>query len=57
MKETTQQREYSTDCTLYLALELSQKKWKLGFTASLGQKAWKRNWQESGLGCQRGVDC
>jgi transposase len=23
-------------------LELSQKKWKLGFTASLGQKAWKR---------------
>jgi transposase len=42
MKETTQQREYSTDCTLYLALELSQKKWKLGFTASLGQKAWKR---------------
>jgi transposase len=42
MKETTQQREYSTDSTLYLAFELSQKKWKLGFTVSLGQKAWKR---------------
>lgn len=42
MKETTQQRKYSTDCTLYLALELSEKKWKLGFTVSLGEKAWKR---------------
>ena len=42
MKETTHQREYSTKSTLYLALELSQKKWKLGFSVSLGQEAWKR---------------
>lgn len=42
MSETTQQTEYSTLSTLYLAFELSQKKWKLGFTASLGQEPWKR---------------
>jgi len=42
VKETTHQTEYSTKSTLYLALELSQKKWKLGFSVSLGQEAWKR---------------
>ena len=42
MKETTHQTEYSTKSTLYLALELSQEKWKLGFSISLGQEAWKR---------------
>jgi hypothetical protein len=42
MKETTHQTEYSTLSTLYLAFELSQKKWKLGFSVGLGQEAWKR---------------
>jgi transposase len=42
MNETTQQTEYSTLSTLYLAFELSQKKWKLGFSVSLGQEPWKR---------------
>jgi transposase len=42
MKETTHQTEYSTNSTLYLAFELSQKKWKLGFSVSLGQEPWKR---------------
>lgn len=42
MNETTHPTEYSTLSTLYLAFELSQKKWKLGFTVSLGQEPWKR---------------
>jgi transposase len=42
MKETTHQTEYSTLSTLYLAFELSQKQWKLGFSVGLGQEAWKR---------------
>lgn len=37
MNETTQ-TQYSTFPTLYLAFELGNKKWKLGFTIGLGQK-------------------
>jgi transposase len=39
---TTLEREYSTNSTLYLALELSEAKWKLGFTCELRQKPWIR---------------
>ena len=42
MNETTQ-TQYSTFSTLYLAFELSNKKWKLGFTIGLGQKPRERN--------------
>lgn len=42
MNETTLRTDYSTSETLYLAFELSQEKWKLGFTAGMGQKAWRR---------------
>jgi len=41
MKETTQD-QYSTFPTLYLAFELSNKKWKLGFTIGLGQSPRER---------------
>ena len=41
MNETTQ-AQYSTFSTLYLAFELSNKKWKLGFTIGLGQKPRER---------------
>ncbi len=41
MKETTQD-QYSTFPTLYLAFELSNKKWKLGFTTGLGQNPRER---------------
>jgi len=37
MNETTQ-AQYSTLPTLYIALELSNRKWKLGFTVGLGQR-------------------
>jgi transposase len=42
MNETTLRTDYSTSETLYLAFELSQEKWKLGFRAGMGQKAWRR---------------
>lgn len=42
MKETTCKTKYSTLCTLYLAFELSDKKWKLGFTIGLGQRPRER---------------
>lgn len=41
MNETTQ-TQYSTFSTLYLAFELSNKKWKLGFTIGLGQNPRER---------------
>jgi transposase len=41
MNETTQQ-QYSTFPTLYMAFELSQQKWKLGFTIGLGQSPRRR---------------
>ena len=42
MNETTQ-AQYSTLPTLYIAFELSNTKWKLGFTIGLGQKPRERN--------------
>jgi len=39
---TTLETEYSTNSALYLALDLSEAKWKLGFTNGLGQKPWIR---------------
>jgi transposase len=42
MKETTHQTQDSTNSTLCLAFELSQKKWKLGFSVRLGQVPWRR---------------
>ena len=42
MNETTQS-QYSTLPTLYIAFELSNKKWKLGFTIGLGQKPRERS--------------
>ena len=41
MNETTQ-TQYSTFSVLYLAFELSNAKWKLGFTIGLGQKPRER---------------
>lgn len=38
-KKTTQQQCTETSSVLYLAFELSNKKWKLGFSIGLGQKA------------------
>jgi transposase len=42
VNETTVSTDYSTADTLYLAFELGQEKWKLGFTAGVGQRVWKR---------------
>ena len=42
MNEATVRTEYSTSDALYLAFELGQKQWKLGFTSGMGQKVWKR---------------
>jgi len=39
---TTLETEYSTNSTLYLALDLSEAKWKLGFSNGLGSKPWIR---------------
>ena len=39
---TTLETEYSTNSALYLALDLSDAKWKLGFTCALRQKPWIR---------------
>jgi transposase len=42
MEQTIRQKEYSTRPTLYLAFELSNQDWKLGFTVGLGQPARQR---------------
>jgi transposase len=42
MKQTIRQEKYSTQPTLYLAFELSNQEWKLGFTVGLGQPARQR---------------
>jgi transposase len=42
MDETTRSREYSTFPTLYLAFELGNKTWRLGFSIGLGQRPRER---------------
>ena len=42
MNETTRGTRYSTFSTLYLAFELGNEKWKLGFTIGLGQSPRRR---------------
>ena len=42
MKQTIRQEKHSTPATLYLAFELSNQEWKLGFTVGLGQPARQR---------------
>ena len=42
MKQTIHPEKYSTQATLYLAFELSNQEWKLGFTVGLGQPARQR---------------
>lgn len=42
MKQAIRQEKYSTHPTLYLAFELSNQEWKLGFTVGLGQPARQR---------------
>lgn len=42
MNETTYRREYSTLSNLYLAFELGNKEWKLGFTIGQGQSPRRR---------------
>ena len=42
MKQTIRPEKYSTHPTLYLAFELSNQEWKLGFTVGLGQHARQR---------------
>ena len=37
MKQTIRTKDYTTQPTLYLAFELSDQDWKLGFTVGLGQ--------------------
>lgn len=43
MKEATQRKECSTELPLYLAFELSESKWKLGFSIGLGQSPRRRS--------------
>lgn len=43
MKEATQRMEYTTEPVLYLAFELGNAKWKLGFSIGLAQKARRRS--------------
>ena len=38
MNETTHGIQYTTDSALYLAFELGNAEWKLGFTVGLGQE-------------------
>jgi transposase len=40
--EATRQTEYTTEQSLYLAFELADKTWKLGFSIGLGQKPRRR---------------
>ena len=42
MSETPRRTEYTTDSALYLALELGEAKWNLGFSTGLGQKPRRR---------------
>lgn len=42
MNETTRSTDYNTFSTLYLAFELGNEKWKLGFTIGLGQRPRER---------------
>jgi len=42
MNETTLRMADNTLSTLYLAFELSNKKWRLGFTIRLGQRPRER---------------
>ena len=42
MKEANRGIEYTTEPSLYLAFELSKKKWKLGFSTGLGQHPRRR---------------
>lgn len=42
MKEETQRMEYTTEPVLYLAFELGNAKWKLGFSIGLAQKPRRR---------------
>jgi transposase len=42
MEEATRKTEYTTEACLYLAFELADKKWKLGFSIGLGQKPRRR---------------
>ncbi len=42
MRETTRRVESNTLSTLYLAFELSNKKWRLGFTIGLGRRPRER---------------
>ena len=39
----TPKTEYSTEKTLYMAMELSQDKWKLGFSTGMGREPRLRN--------------
>jgi len=43
MKEATQRKEYSTELPLYLAFELAESKWKLGFSIGLAQPPRRRS--------------
>ena len=42
MEEATRETQYIIERSLYLALELSKTKWKLGFSTGLGQHPRKR---------------
>jgi transposase len=50
IKKTTQQDFIGTSSVLYLAFELSNKKWKLGFSIGLGQKVRIRTIDAGDLG-------
>ena len=41
--EATRKQEYSTEGALYLAFELGQREWKLGFSVGLGQAPRERS--------------
>jgi len=43
MKEATRRKEYNTELPLYLAFELAESKWKLGFSIGLAQPPRRRS--------------
>jgi hypothetical protein len=52
MNETTSDTQYNTLPTLYLAFELGNEEWKLGFTIGLGQSPRRRKIEAGDLGAR-----
>ena len=55
MKPTIDPQDYTTPPALYLAFELSDQEWKLGFTVGLGQPP-RQAGQDRSPGCREAGD-